>query len=116
MLLAVQQDAALQTLCEELVQEDCAWQLSAPDGVKVFVDPCIYPDVLNFLRGTRFRLGGQLVELHQLKRWHIIVGEEHWPNVRDAMSSIDHKHKVKLKWRTDLLVPLTQPLELSTLS
>ena len=69
--------------------------------------PLVYENLLVRLQTTWFcGNDGQLILCHDLRRWHIIASALLWSHVKDAMATIDPKHRVKLKWTTDFCVPI----------
>ena len=77
MLQALKRDRVLMQLAVELADAGHSWQLSDPDGVKVFVAPAMYEQVLACLQSKHFSgPAGEPMLLNQLRRWHIVVSEE----------------------------------------
>ena len=72
MLQALRNDWELMKLMLELQNAGHEWQLSDPEGVKIFVAPHMYSAVLDSLRSEPFTgVYGDSMLLTHLKKWNI---------------------------------------------
>ena len=102
-LRALEEDEALTRVRVDLAEAGHDWLL--PRGVKFLVTPRVYPHAMAYLQGQHFCLNGELRQLHQLSRWHLVVEPQFWPYVEATVSNLI-RHKVRVKAKTDVYVPL----------